>query len=93
MAENVRAHVNISGRVQGVWFRVETQKAAVRYGVKGWVRNKTDGSVEALFEGGQSEVENILNWCKTGAPLSRVEHVETVWEGFSGEFESFEITH
>jgi len=93
MAKNVRAHVIVTGRVQGVWFRVETQKAAVQHGVKGWVRNKADGSVEAVFEGGQIEVEKMLNWCEKGAPLSHVAHVETVWEEFSGTFDRFEITH
>ena len=51
MKDKVRAHATISGRVQGVFFRMETKRAADRFGVSGWVRNLRDGTVEALFEG------------------------------------------
>ena len=53
MEKQVRAHVIISGRVQGVFFRVETQRAAEQFGALGWVRNRPDGTVEAVFEGQQ----------------------------------------
>lgn len=90
---HMRVHVIISGRVQGVWFRVETQKAARQYGVYGWVRNMTDGRVEAVFEGTREQVEAMLKWCQKGAPLSRVDQVEKTDEAFTGEFDSFEITY
>jgi acylphosphatase len=93
MAKKVRAHVVISGRVQGVFFRAETQRAASTRGVLGWVRNKRDGTVEAVFEGPQAQVDSILEWCKHGAPMSRVDRIDVDWESYSGDFSSFEITY
>ena len=69
MDENVRAHLMISGRVQGVCYRMETKRAADRIGVFGWVRNKADGRVEALVEGEKQQVEMLIQWCKKGPPL------------------------
>ncbi len=65
MVENVRARALITGRVQGVAYRYETQWAAERLGVSGWVRNRADGSVEAVFEGERPKVEEMLAWCPT----------------------------
>ena len=93
MEDKVRAHVIIHGRVQGVFFRVETQRAAGRCKVSGWVRNKPDGSVEAVFEGEKSRVDEILQWCHQGSPGARVDRVELEWEAYSGEFSGFEITY
>ena len=93
MEKQVRAHVVISGKVQGVFFRMETKGAAQRFGVSGWVRNKRDGNVEAMFEGNQKNVELILDWCKKGASLSRVKKVDIKWEGYKGEFDGFAITY
>lgn len=93
MTDKTRAHVIISGRVQGVFFRVETQRAAAGQGVTGWVRNKRDGRVEALLEGPRDKVEAVLAWCRKGSPGARVEDVAVDWQEFSGEFDSFEITH
>lgn len=73
------AHVYISGRVQGVFFRVETQRAAKRLGVQGWVRNLNDGRVEALFRGERLRIEKMIAWCRIGAPRSRVTDVEIEW--------------
>lgn len=68
--------VRISGRVQGVWFRAWTvQKAAAR-GLCGWVRNRADGSVEALFIGPAGDVEAMIADCGTGPPKARVDKVE-----------------
>ena len=66
------AHVYVHGRVQGVFFRATTRDKAIALGVKGWVRNCLDGSVEAVFEGEKDIVEKIVNWCKKvqKAPLS-----------------------
>ncbi len=64
MVENVRARALITGRVQGVAYRYETQWAAERLGVSGWVRNRADGSVEAVFEGERPKVEEMLAWCR-----------------------------
>ena len=66
MADNVRAHAIITGIVQGVFFRMETQRAAEQHNVVGWVRNRRDGSVEAVFEGDRKEVDAVLDWCREG---------------------------
>ncbi len=92
MQKQVRAHAIISGRVQGVFFRMETQRAAGRFGVFGWVRNRPDGSVEAVFEGQQQAVDAVLQWCHEGPNLAVVKNVEVKWLDFTGEFESFDIT-
>ena len=93
MEKKVRAQVNIIGRVQGVFFRMETQRAADRYGVLGWVRNKRDRSVEAVFEGDKQRVDSILDWCKKGPPMAVVERVTVSWEEYTGEYNGFEITY
>jgi acylphosphatase len=88
----VRAHVYISGRVQGVFFRYETKKEAKKRNVKGWVRNLPDGRVEAVFEGEKEDVERLIEFCHRGPPLARVEKVEVFWEEYKGEFEDFKLT-
>ena len=93
MEKQVRAHAVISGRVQGVFFRAETQRAAEGFGVLGWVRNKRDGTVEAVFEGEQQAVDAVLQWCKEGPNLAVVKNVEVKWLDFTGEFERFDITY
>jgi acylphosphatase len=93
MKENVRAHVIISGRVQGVFFRAETQREAVRLNLSGWVGNKHDGTVEAVFEGKKADVDQILMWCEKGPPRSRVDHLATEWEKYQGEFSGFGIRY
>ena len=92
MDENIQAHVIIRGRVQGVFFRVETRKAARGYGVAGWVRNLPDGSVEAVFEGTRQQVEQVLEWCRKGPPLGRVDKIDVKWKSAAGEFNDFNIT-
>ncbi len=91
MGEKVRAHVFISGRVQGVAYRIETKWAAERFGVCGWVRNLPDGSVEAVFEGAPEKVDEILAWCRRGPALAKVEAVDVRWESDAGEFVRFDV--
>jgi len=93
MATDERAHVVISGRVQGVFFRAETQRAAQRLGVTGWVRNRPDGTVEALFEGPAQAVQQAVDWCWQGSPMAKVSDVKIEWQDFAGEFEKFSITY
>jgi len=93
MEQNARAHAVISGRVQGVFFRLETKHAADGFGVFGWVRNKRDRTVEAVFEGTEKNVMSILKWCKKGPPIAKVIDVDVTWEDYKGEFSSFEITY
>ena len=76
----VRAHVYVSGRVQGVGFRQSTYHTAQRLGLGGWVRNLDDGRVEAVFEGGESAVQRMLAWCRQGPPGSVVENLDVTWD-------------
>jgi acylphosphatase len=72
---------------------METRNAAQQYGVTGWVRNKSDGGVEAVFEGDAENVHTIIEWCKQGPSNARVDHVDIQWEDAVGEFNDFEITY
>jgi len=87
-----RVHVFISGRVQGVFFRVETQRTAKSYNLTGWVRNMADGRVESLLEGSDENVDKMLDWCHIGPPAARVKEVLVEEEPYSGEFLDFTIT-
>jgi acylphosphatase len=91
MPKQVRASVVITGKVQGVYFRAETQRAAIQRNVLGWVKNRHDGSVEALFEGDEPSVKAMLEWCWQGSPFSRVHHVDVTWEPYMGDFDRFNI--
>ena len=91
MEEKVRAHAVIGGRVQGVFFRMETKRAADGFGVFGWVKNRPDGTVEAVFEGDRDRVEAIVDWCRKGPPSADVADVTVNWEGYTGEFKGFDI--
>jgi len=91
MGKKSRAHAIIHGRVQGVCYRIETKREADRIGVCGWVRNRKDGTVEAVFEGDAGRIAAMLEWCKKGPPLCAVTRVEVQWSESSGEFEGFEI--
>lgn len=87
MVEEVikRAHVYVSGIVQGVFFRSTTRDMAQNLGLKGWVRNLPDGRVEAVFEGPKHLVEKAIQWCHQGPPGAVVESVEVSWEEPKGE--------
>jgi acylphosphatase len=89
--EQLRAHVWVSGRVQGVFFRATTAHLARERGVAGWVRNLPDGRVEAVFEGPADAVRGLLDWCHEGPPGARVEHVEARWEPPRGESPEFRV--
>ena len=86
------AHVHISGVVQGVFFRASARDKARELGLAGWVRNLTDGRVEAIFEGEKQAIGKMLQWCTHGPPGAEVKDVETQWEDPTNEFESFNIT-
>ncbi len=68
--------VRIRGRVQGVWYRAWTEKTARRLGLSGWVRNRSDGSVEALICGAPGDVERMLDLLREGPPAARVDSME-----------------
>lgn len=93
MAQTVRAHLVISGRVQGVFFRMETKRAAEGHKVMGWVRNKANGTVEAVLEGEKSAVEKMIQWCHTGPPSAEVTDVNTTWQAYQGTYDLFDIRY
>lgn len=88
---HARAHIFVSGRVQGVFFRSFTEDVAVSCGLKGWVRNLPDGRVEALLEGERESIERAISSCRKGPPAARVDSVEVKWEEYKGEFKSFSV--
>jgi acylphosphatase len=90
---NTRAHVYVTGRVQGVFFRAETRNVAHANNVSGWVRNLPDGRVEALFEGEKENVEKTIEFCKRGPPGAYVKNLDATWENWKGEFSEFRIWH
>jgi acylphosphatase len=92
MENQVRARAIISGRVQGVFFRMETKRAADRIGVAGSVRNLKDGTVEALFEADLDRVNAVLDWCRQGPPNADVTDVAVTWHIYIGEFKGFNIS-
>ena len=93
MADMVRAHIVVRGLVQGVFFRATTRERARQLGVKGWVRNLPDGSVEAVFEGTKGAVEELIRWCHRGSLGARVEGVDVEWQDYRAEFDHFDILY
>lgn len=91
MVQQSRAHVKISGRVQGVNFRAHTREQARKAGVHGWVRNLDDGGVEAVFEGPRSSVQRLVSWCYGGPTYAEVDRVEVNWEQPVGQEPGFTI--
>ena len=89
----VRAHLIVSGRVQGVYFRAETYDQAIALGLTGWVKNKPDRSVEAVVEGSREGVEKLISWCRQGPPNAEVSGVSVTWEDYTGEFVKFNIIY
>ncbi len=87
----LRAHVYVSGRVQGVSFRYSTYHQARRAGVGGWVRNLSDGRVEALFEGDAEAVRRLVERCRRGPPGAFVEDIAVEWGEAAGTFRTFTI--
>ena len=88
-----KVHLFVSGRVQGVGFRMFTKIKAESLGLSGWVRNLKDGRVEAMFVGPREKIEEMFSWLKQGSPLARVEEVKIEEkkaikkDPFSGQFE------
>lgn len=85
----VRARVVVEGLVQGVFFRGTTAEVARRHEVCGWVKNNPDGTVEAVMEGKEEDVKKVIDWCRKGPPMARVERVNVTWEDFKNEFDDF----
>jgi acylphosphatase len=87
----LRLQVKISGKVQGVWFSLNTKNKADDLNINGWVKNNIDGKVEAIFEGDEENLHKMINWCLVGSPNSKVEKIEIYKNDFQNEFNSFSI--
>ena len=92
MGNKAKAHAIIRGRVHGVFFRMETKRAADDFGVSGWVRNVRDGTVDAIFEGEWDRIEAVLDWCRQGPPHADVTDVNVTWDEYTGEFNGFVVS-
>lgn len=89
--QNIRVHLIVSGKVQGVWFRESTRLKAVELVVKGWVKNRPDGTVEIVAEGMEPNLKKFVEWCHEGPPKAVVSSVSETVQEFKGEFDSFNI--
>ena len=89
--DSVRIHVWITGHVQGVGFRYHTRRQAQTRLITGWVQNLSDGRVEAVFEGTEQAVAEMIHWCERGPSGASVTHLETRIEPYQSEFSSFTI--
>jgi acylphosphatase len=88
-----RVHVVVRGRVQGVYFRASTRDQADELGLAGWVRNRTDGSVELLAEGETAQLEQLVTWCHSGPRGAAVRDVTVEWQATAGEFVGFVVKY
>lgn len=84
----ITRHLAITGLVQGVWYRESLREAAEGLGVTGWVRNRPDGSVEAMLQGEADRVDTLIDWCRRGPALARVRSVEI--SAGEGDFDRFD---
>ena len=91
--ENMRAHLLIDGKVQGVFFRGFTKELAQGLGLYGWVRNLSDGKVEAVFEGPRYLIDKAIKECHAGPPSSRVTDIAVQWEASTGDRKGFLIRY
>ena len=90
---NVRKHLIIRGRVQGVFYRVSFQERASALDVTGWVKNNYDGSVEAAVEGSGESIGKLIKWCSHGPRGAYVTDVEVKSEEYTGSFNTLSIKH
>lgn len=89
----VRTQLKITGRVQGVGFRASTRRRARKLGLTGWVKNLSDGSVEAVVEGSEEDAKQLISWAKEGPRRARVDDVDVTWKEHQGEFQGFNIRY
>lgn len=88
-----RAHLLIKGRVQGVYYRAFARDIALQLGLRGWVRNLSDGNVEALLEGYRDDIERAMKHCYSGPPGARVDDIDVTWEDYQGDLQGFQIRY
>ena len=89
MEQILRVHIFIYGEVQGVFFRRSAKNKAEEMGVVGWIRNRSDGSVEAVVQGPKDKIDKYILWCKKGPPFAKVEKIEIEWKRNLEDFEDF----
>jgi len=89
--KKTRVRLKIAGRVQGVYYRASTVQQAQSLGLTGWVMNCSDGSVEAVAEGAQTNLESLIAWCRQGPQGARVTQVDVRWETPENNFYGFSI--
>ena len=90
-AEKTRVRLKISGRVQGVYYRASMVREAQDLGLTGWVRNCSDGSVEAVAEGVRAKLESLITWSRRGPSGARVDQVEIQWGAADHSFSGFAV--
>ena len=88
-----QAHLIISGKVQGVFYRDSCQEIAQGLILTGWVKNMPNGQVEVLVQGEKEKIEKLIEWCKKGPPEARIDNVEVRWNRIVNNFESFFISN
>jgi acylphosphatase len=87
-----RLHAVVRGSVQGVGFRYFIQRKAQELGLRGWVRNNDDGTVELVAEGSRSELERLRMAAEEGPRMARVQHLEVQWSPATGGLGDFDLT-
>ncbi len=93
-SENIK-HFNVTvfGRVQGVFYRAGTREIALNQHLTGWVRNLSDGRVEAMFEGEKGNIEKVIEWCRLGPPAAAPSNLDIKWLKYSGSFTDFTMRY
>lgn len=89
----VRVYLKIHGLVQGIFFRANTQKEALKLGLSGWVRNTADGGVEVLAQGKKKDIDTFINWCHKGPTHARVDLVDIEWKQTKNDLLNFDIKY
>lgn len=87
----MKKHIFITGRVQGVGFRHFTRKNAENLGVTGWVKNLSDGRVEAVFQGSEEQIEELIQRCKKGPVASYVQNIEIEKNSGEEDYKNFSV--
>ena len=93
MEDSAQIHMNIRGRVQGVFYRASARHEAERLGLAGWVRNCPDGAVELVAQGPRPLCEELLRYCYEGPPGARVDEIEVTWGEASSEYSRFDVRY
>lgn len=91
LGKEVRVRVFINGKVQNVGFRHATRARAERFNIKGFVKNLSNGGIEALFQGEARAVDRMLEFCKAGPFGAKVTEIKIQWEEYKNEFKDFKV--